>query len=77
MYIYTYIYVYRVYDIAATVKASGCKLSVFLNGKRIESRSFEQYISICSGLSDPCAFAKINDNWEVGVAVSEGSFQQV
>ena len=30
-----------------------------------------------NGLSEPCAFEKVNDNWEVGVAVSDGSFQQV
>jgi DNA topoisomerase-2 len=29
------------------------------------------------GLSAPCVFEKINDRWEVGVGVSDGSFQQV
>lgn len=67
----------RVYDIAATNTASGKKLTVFLNGVRIETRSFEEYINICTGLETPCAFERINDRWEVGVSVSDGTFQQV
>lgn len=67
----------RVYDIAATNSAAGGKLNVFLNGVRVETRSFEQYISNCAGLEAPCAFERINDRWEVGVSVSDGTFQQV
>jgi DNA topoisomerase II len=36
-----------------------------------------QYLSLFRGLSEPCAFERVNDRWEVGVAVSDGSFQQV
>lgn len=48
----------RVYDIAATNMASGPKLSVYLNGKRIETRTFEQYIGIYQGLEPACGFEK-------------------
>ncbi len=67
----------RVYDIAGTNTASGAKLNVFLNGNKLEIRTFEQYISVFRGLEPPCAFERINDRWEVGVSVSDGSFQQV
>ena len=67
----------RVYDIAATNNAAGTKLTVTLNGSRVETRTFEQYIGICTGLEAPCAFERINDRWEVGVSVSDGTFQQV
>ena len=67
----------RVYDIAATNSGAGSKVNVFLNGARIEARSFEQYIGNCVGLEQPCAFERINDRWEVGVSVSDGTFQQI
>jgi DNA topoisomerase II len=67
----------RVYDIAATNNAAGKKLRVHLNGTKIETETFKDYIGICTGLEIPCAFERINDRWEVGVSVSDGSFQQV
>ena len=67
----------RVYDIAATNNSAGTKLTVTLNGSRVETRTFEQYIGICTGLEAPCAFERINDRWEVGVSVSDGSHQHV
>lgn len=67
----------RVYDIAATNTAAGKKLTVLLNKTRIETDSFKQYIGICTGLETPCAFERINERWEVGVSVSDGTFQQV
>jgi DNA topoisomerase II len=67
----------RVYDIAATNNAAGKKLRVHLNGTKIDTESFKDYIGICTGLEPPCAFERINDRWEVGVSVSDGSFQQV
>jgi DNA topoisomerase-2 len=67
----------RVYDIAGTNTASGAKLNVFLNGEKVEIRNFDQYIGRFKGLEAPCAFEKINDRWEVGVSISDGSFQQV
>ena len=67
----------RVYDIAGTNTCAGAKLNVFLNGEKIEIRHFEQYMSIFRGLAPPCAFERVNDRWEIGVSVSDGSFQQV
>ena len=63
----------RVYDVAATTS----KIAVYLNGTRVNTVSFEQYIGNCAGLEPPCAFERINERWEVGVAVSDGTFQQV
>ncbi|CAM9234820.1 unnamed protein product [Ectocarpus fasciculatus] len=67
----------RVHDIAGTNTAQGAKLNVFLNGSKVEIRNFEQYMGIFKGLEAPCVFERINDRWEVGVSVSDGSFQQV
>jgi DNA topoisomerase-2 len=70
----------RVYDIAATNTASGSKkskLNVYLNGSRIETKTFERYIDIYDGLESPLAFERISDRWEIGVGVSDGTFQQV
>jgi DNA topoisomerase-2 len=67
----------RVYDIAATNTASGAKLNVALNGAKIDIRNFEQYIQTHRGLEPPVAFERVNDRWEVGVGISDGSFQQV
>lgn len=66
----------RVYDISGTCTSGGPKLNVFLNGTKVEARNFEQYVSIYSGL-EPIAFEKVNDRWEIGVGVSDGTFQQV
>ena len=67
----------RVYDIAGTNTAAGTKLSVYLNGTAIMARNFEQYVSLYKGLEVPCAFERVNDRWEIGVGVSDGTFQQV
>ena len=67
----------RVYDVAGTNTASGAKLSVFLNSKKIEARNFEQYISMYKGIEAPCAFERINERWEIGVGISDGTFQHV
>ena len=67
----------RVYDIAATNSASGAKLHVFLNGARIETKNFEQYVGLYQGIEAPAAFERLNEHWEIGVGVSDGSFQQV
>ena len=34
-------------------------------------------MSSFKGLEAPCVFERINDRWEVGVGISDGSFQQV
>lgn len=67
----------RVYDMAGTVISDGSKLNVHLNGQKIDIKSFQQYISLYDGVEAPCAFEKINDRWEIGVGMSDGSFQQV
>jgi DNA topoisomerase-2 len=67
----------RVYDIAGTNSSGSSKISVYLNGERIDVKSLEGYINLFSGLEMPCAFQKVSDRWEIGVGPSEGSFQQV
>jgi DNA topoisomerase-2 len=67
----------RVYDIAGTNTAAGAKLNVFLNGTKINTNSFQQYINLFRGMAPPCAFERVNDRWEVGVSVSDGAYQQV
>eukprot|EP01041_Mallomonas_annulata_P004201 gene4201-8354_t len=67
----------RVYDIAATTNGTGPKLIVSLNESKIDTKTFEKYIGIYSGLEPLCVFEKISDRWEVGVGVSDGTFQQV
>lgn len=67
----------RVYDVAGTNTASGAKLSVYLNGSRIDAKNFESYISMYQGIEPPVAFERLSDRWEVGVGISDGSFQQV
>ena len=44
----------RVYDIAATNLALGPKLNVYLNGTRIETRTFEQYIGMYTHVYRMC-----------------------
>jgi DNA topoisomerase-2 len=67
----------RVYDIACTTTAAGPKLTVYLNGSRVEVRNFEQYVGIHRGLEPLIAMERVNERWEIGVGVSDGSFQQV
>jgi DNA topoisomerase-2 len=67
----------RVLDVAGTNNGSGPKLNVFLNGNKIEARTFEQYIGMYRGLEPAVFFEKVSDRWEIGVGVSDGSFQQV
>jgi len=67
----------RVYDMAGTVLSTGSKLNVYLNGSKIDARNFEQYIALYDDLQPNIAFERVNDRWEIGVGVSDGSFQQV
>ncbi|GMH81405.1 hypothetical protein TrST_g1955 [Triparma strigata] len=68
----------RAYDIAGSMaSAKGKKLKVSLNGEKLDIKSFKDYVALHDGIKMPDAFEKINDRWEVGVAVSDGSFQQV
>jgi DNA topoisomerase-2 len=79
----------RVYDLAGTVKG----VTVTLNGTKIKTNTFKKYIEMYAkainserGLADTEVSAATtvivddNDahkNWEIGFAVSDGSFQQV
>lgn len=67
----------RVYDIAGTNTAGGAKLNVHLNGHKVECKNFQTYIQKYQGLETPCVFERINDRWEIGVGISDGTFQQV
>ena len=59
----------RVYDIA------GCnpKLRIFLNGKHIHIRSFEDYVAL---YADQYAYDQ-NDNWRIGVSKAYDGFEHV
>lgn len=63
----------RAYDIAAT----GGKMRVHLNGQRIEVNRFEQYLELFEGIDTPIHFERISERWEIGVGVSDGSFQHI
>jgi DNA topoisomerase-2 len=55
----------------------GKRLVVSLNGKKLPVKSFQDYLKLFDAISEPVAFEKVGDRWEVGIAVSEGSFQQI
>ena len=77
----------RVYDLAGTL--SGVK--VVLNGEKVKIRNFKQYVEMYvkainkergqEGTSDSSVSTiiteKAGERWEIGFAVSDGSFQQV
>merc|ERR1711991_1065348 len=46
----------RAYDFAGTSNSKGPKLNVFLNGKKIEAKNFEQYINLYQGIEKPIGF---------------------
>ncbi len=67
----------RVYDAAACTDST---VSVFLNGKKLPTKSFEDYINLYIGKKSetPRVFASIGDRWQVGVCLSpEGDAEQV
>ncbi|KAK0638045.1 DNA topoisomerase 2 [Lasiodiplodia hormozganensis] len=78
----------RVYDLAGTCKG----IKVFLNGERIKLRTFKDYMKmytkaikseqVASGAGSEAEKEVIltdnpDERWEIGFAVSDGSFQQV
>ncbi|KAL9078962.1 MAG: hypothetical protein Q9157_002146 [Trypethelium eluteriae] len=76
----------RVYDLAGTVK----DVKVYLNDQRIKIKNFKQYmelytksLSAQAGDSEDMPTENViltdkpNERWEIGFAVSDGSFQQV
>ena len=78
----------RVYDMAGTVK----NVKVYLNDERLKVKNFKQYIDMYlessiaeatessggAAQSKPTVvYEQVHERWEVGFAVSDGSFQQV
>lgn len=63
----------RVYDVA------GCNpgIKVTLNGERLPVTSFKSYVELYLPEGSKPVFEKVNDRWEVGVAITDGEFQQV
>jgi DNA topoisomerase-2 len=67
----------RVYDIAGASSNGQGKLKVYLNEKLISVSNFEQYLGLYKGIDPPVVFEKVNERWEVGVGMTDGSFHQV
>jgi DNA topoisomerase II len=68
----------RAYDIAGSMAARpGKKLVVSLNEKKLQIKSFQDYIQLLDGINAPIVYEKFGDRWEVGVSASDGSAQQV
>eukprot|EP00559_Dactyliosolen_fragilissimus_P003213 CAMPEP_0184868400 /NCGR_PEP_ID=MMETSP0580-20130426/30253_1 /TAXON_ID=1118495 /ORGANISM="Dactyliosolen fragilissimus" /LENGTH=1472 /DNA_ID=CAMNT_0027369251 /DNA_START=95 /DNA_END=4513 /DNA_ORIENTATION=- len=68
----------RAYDIAGSMaNRPGKSLSVTLNKKKLGVRGFKGYLKLYKELSEPAAYEAVGDRWEVGVGVSEGSFEQI
>lgn len=69
----------RAYDIAGTMTCRpGKKLSVSLNGKKLQIKSFKEYLDHFDGINAPVAYETVGDRWEVGVSVSDdASMRQV
>ncbi|TFY75740.1 hypothetical protein EWM64_g8272 [Hericium alpestre] len=78
----------RVFDMAGTVK----DIKVYLNDERLKIKNFKQYIEMYLNSAAETAaetsggaaqgkpsylYERINDRWEVGFAVSDGTFQHV
>lgn len=65
------------------IDAAACTMdytSVWLNGKKLKIKDFEEYISLYIGNKRETkrVFLKVNDRWEIGVCLSpKGEFEQV
>lgn len=65
------------------IDAAACTMdytSVWLNGKKLKVKDFEDYISLYIGNKRETkrVFLKVNDRWEIGVCLSpKGEFEQV
>ena len=71
----------RVYDMAGITPNS---VSVYLNGKKLNVKNFEDYIRMYLDASKeedemdpPIVFEQPHKRWEVGMSLSESQFQQV
>ena len=68
----------RAYDIAGSMASRpGKRLVVSLNGTKLPIKKFENYLSMYQGIEVPSAYEKVNDRWEVGISISDGTFNQV
>ena len=66
----------RVCDVAGCI---GKNTQVYLNGERLPVKGFADYVNLYLAgkeASQRC-YEKVNDRWEICIAVSEGQFQQV
>lgn len=78
----------RVYDLAGTCR----DVKVYLNGERIKVNNFKRYMEMYTkaikaeqaqngkeeaNAPAPIITERVSDRWEIGFAVSDGSFQQV
>lgn len=69
----------RVYDMAGIL---GKTVKVWYNGERVPVHTFQQYVDLYLGPpgaegSPPRFHERVNDRWEVVVALSDGQFNQV
>lgn len=67
----------RAYDASACL---GTGVSVYLNGKRIAVKNFEDYMNLYIGPKSETkrAYIEVNDRWQVGVCLNTtGEFEQV
>ena len=61
---------------------AGCthhSVKVYLNGKRISTNNFSNYVDLFLGPKlggSPRVFEKVSDRWEVAIAPSVDGFQQ-
>ena len=71
----------RAYDIAGVMGMStqkgNKKLVVTLNGDKLPIKNFQDYVGLMDGVNAPVAYEKVSDQWEIGVAPTDGSFQQI
>jgi DNA topoisomerase-2 len=68
----------RAYDMAGSLAfIPGKKLSVSLNGTKLKIGKFENYLKLYNGIEAPNAYEVVDNRWEVGVGVSDGTFDQV
>jgi DNA topoisomerase-2 len=68
----------RAYDIAGCMaQCGGKRLNVYLNGSKIPVKDFKSYLALFEGIDAPAAYEKVGDQWEVGIGMSDGTFQQI
>jgi len=65
----------RVYDLSACTSSN---VIVSLNGKKIEYKNFEEYVDLYIGpkTDTPRIYEKLNDRWEIAIAMND-NFEQI